>query len=168
MKPSFSSVFNILIPYFSIFKALFSKFNSRLKWQHVSLSSTLMIAVLFISSCQSTSQKANAGLQEDSSFIIVLPKPQPISKAEAERINKACQLWYDSRLLLKGFNGGIIVAENGNIVFEKYSGTGHIPGNDIITANTSRTTKKIMKPKKTQKIKKIKFKKNRNLSLPQS
>jgi CubicO group peptidase (beta-lactamase class C family) len=38
--------------------------------------------------------------------------------------------------LLKGFNGGILVAKNGNVVFEKYTGTGHLPGTDLITANT--------------------------------
>ncbi|MBL0146341.1 MAG: hypothetical protein IPP48_11855 [Chitinophagaceae bacterium] len=39
-------------------------------------------------------------------------------KAEANKIKAACQVWYDTVLALKDFQGGIIVAKNGNIVFE--------------------------------------------------
>jgi CubicO group peptidase (beta-lactamase class C family) len=72
----------------------------------------------------------------DSLQIIELPKPLPVLDAEAGRIKNSCQLWYDTVLLPKGFNGGIIVAKNGNIIFEQYSGTGHLPGNDFITDST--------------------------------
>lgn len=65
-----------------------------------------------------------------------LPEPGAVSKAEASRIYNACQSWYDTVLRLKGFNGGILVAKNGNIIFERYNGTGHIPGRDTITAST--------------------------------
>ena len=67
---------------------------------------------------------------------IGLPEPSPISIQEKERINAACQAWYDSALAPRGFNGGMLVAKNGNIAFEKYTGTVHIPGNDSITENT--------------------------------
>ena len=97
----------------------------------------LIIAVTCIISCQSTTKKNAATAQKNSNTnIIELPKPLPLTKAEYERLNKACQHWYDSALLLRGFNGGIIVAKNGNIVFEKYNGTGHLPGNDFITDST--------------------------------
>jgi CubicO group peptidase (beta-lactamase class C family) len=68
--------------------------------------------------------------------LIELPKPVAVSSAERVRIQSACRLWYDTVLALKGFNGGIIIAKDGNIIFEKYSGTAHLPGNDTITANT--------------------------------
>ena len=64
--------------------------------------------------------------------IINLPNPTAISKAETQRIKNACQLWYDTLLNTKGFNGEMIVAKNGNIVFEAYHGTTHIPGNEKI------------------------------------
>jgi len=67
---------------------------------------------------------------------ISLPRPSPVSVQDIERIKTACQAWYDSALAPKGFNGGILVAKNGNIIFEKYTGTTHIPGNDSITENT--------------------------------
>jgi len=73
----------------------------------------------------------------DSLQIIDLPQLVSVSAAEVSRIQHSCRLWYDTVLLQKGFNGGIIVAKDGNIIFEKYSGTGHLPGTDTITANSA-------------------------------
>jgi CubicO group peptidase (beta-lactamase class C family) len=90
-----------------------------------------------ISSCQLTTQKTTTATVKDSSITLIeLPQPQPVAKAEAERIRKACKLWYDSTLALKGFNGGLIVAKNGNIIFEKYNGTVQLSGTSAITENT--------------------------------
>ncbi len=113
------------------------KTNSKTNFIAPAYIPVLIIAAICICSCQSTTQKTAAVSSKDSSITIIeLPQPQAVTKAEAERIRKACQLWYDSSLLLKGFNGGVIVAKNGNIVFEKYSGTVHLPGTDAITENT--------------------------------
>jgi CubicO group peptidase (beta-lactamase class C family) len=97
----------------------------------------LPLYLLFNSGCNSsTTSKKNITITEDSIAIINLPRPGKISAAENDRIKNACKAWYDSVLLLKGFNGGMIVAKDGNIVFEKYSGTGHLPGSDKITDST--------------------------------
>jgi len=92
--------------------------------------------VLLLAACNSggSTGKENA---TDSLQMIDLPRLVSVSAAEAGRIQHSCRLWYDSVLLLKGFNGGIVVAKDGNIIFEKYNGTAHLPGNDTITANTS-------------------------------
>lgn len=68
---------------------------------------------------------------------IQLPAPGTLSKEEIQRLHNGCQQWYDSSLSRSGFNGGIIVAKNGNIVFEQYKGTGHLNRNDTITENTA-------------------------------
>lgn len=60
-----------------------------------------------------------------------------MSKAEIEKLNRSCETWFDTVLKPKGFNGGILVAKDGNIVFEKYMGTVHLPGTDTITENTA-------------------------------
>jgi CubicO group peptidase (beta-lactamase class C family) len=96
----------------------------------------LFCCVLLLAACNSADTKGKKN-DTDSLHIIDLPKPLPVSAAEASRIKNACQVWYDSVLLLKGFNGGIVVAKDGNIVFEKYSGTGHLPGKDTLTENSS-------------------------------
>lgn len=118
-------------------------FSDALKFIPVAPALNFALPVLFtvlsiVVSCQSTTQKKIVTPIKDNSInIIELPKPVALSKTEADRFHKSCQLWYDSTLLPKGFNGGIIVAKNGNIVFEKYNGTGHIPGIDLIASNTS-------------------------------
>jgi len=97
----------------------------------------LLMILFFIASCQSTTPKILSAAQSDSiPGVITLPQPLPLSKAETEYFQRACEHWYDSALMYKGFNGGMLVAKNGNIVFEKYSGTAHLPGNDLITATT--------------------------------
>ena len=92
-----------------------------------------LLIFLFVS-CNPTytADKKNA----DSLKILTLPNPGAVSAAETQRIKNACQYWYDTVLKIKGFNGGIIVAKDGNIIFEQYNGTGHLPGNDAITQNT--------------------------------
>jgi CubicO group peptidase (beta-lactamase class C family) len=103
-----------------------------------SISIILLLCGLF--SCagdgnKNTEQANNA--PADTIASILLPEPSPISKAEAARIQAVCQAFYDTILLPKGFNGGIIVAKAGNIVFEKYHGTGFVNGFDTINANTA-------------------------------
>lgn len=95
-----------------------------------------LIAFVLLHGCNQSANK-NKRNEGDSLHIIELPKLVAVSAGEKARIESACRLWYDTVLALKGFNGGIIVAKDGNIVFEKYNGTAHLPGNDTITANTS-------------------------------
>ncbi len=97
----------------------------------------LLLSVwFFITSCNSSPKTNLANAEKDTVALIQLPAPQPVSEAERTRINKASELWYDTVLKQRGFNGGMIVAKSGNIIFEKYTGTGHLPGSDTITANT--------------------------------
>lgn len=66
-----------------------------------------------------------------------LPEAEEISKSESQKYQNQCQEWYDTTLASTGFNGSVLVAKNGNIVFEKYSGAAHLGLNDSINANTS-------------------------------
>lgn len=97
-------------------------------------STLLCSAICLLISCNNGSGKQKS--TTDSATASIIPRPTPVSLQETERIKAACELWYDSVLKQKGFNGGILVAKNGNIIFEQYNGTGHLPGTDIISANT--------------------------------
>ncbi len=90
--------------------------------------------VLIITSCNTVSTADKNGT--DNLSALILPRATAISPEEATRIKTACELWYDSVLKQKEFNGEILVAKNGNIVFEQYNGTGHLPGTDSISQNT--------------------------------
>ncbi|MES2431101.1 MAG: serine hydrolase domain-containing protein [Bacteroidota bacterium] len=92
--------------------------------------------VSFISinlSCNSSSQKI---VTTDSIIYIQLPEPSPVSASESARIYQPAKAWFDLVLKASGFNGGMLIAKNGNVIFEGYNGTAHIPGKDSITANT--------------------------------
>ena len=96
---------------------------------------SLLLISIIAASCESAPGSKNANIHKDS-ILISLPVAKPISSAEFRRINSACEHWYDSVLRPGNFNGGILVAKNGGIIFEKYCGTGHIGGTDTITVNT--------------------------------
>jgi D-alanyl-D-alanine carboxypeptidase len=91
--------------------------------------------VFLFTACNSSDKEAKKN-SSDTIPVINLPAPLAVTPEENNHIRKYCQAWYDTVLLPKGFNGGIIVAKGGTIVFEKYNGTGHIPGNDLITDST--------------------------------
>ncbi|MBL0355493.1 MAG: beta-lactamase family protein [Chitinophagaceae bacterium] len=93
-----------------------------------------MLAAVTLSSCGSSSRQADK--KNGDSLLIALPAPASISAPEMARYKAGCENWYDTMLKNRGFNGGIIVAKNGNVVFESYMGTGHLQSTDTITANT--------------------------------
>lgn len=67
---------------------------------------------------------------------INLPDVGVLSVAEKKRIHDYAEAWYDSSLAKRGFNGGMIVAKKGNIVFEAYRGSGHLEKKDTVTDST--------------------------------
>ena len=75
--------------------------------------------------------------QEPDNNQIELPNPGSLNKKEVERLRIACENWYLSELKTKDFNGGILVAKKGNIIFEAYNGNGHLNGLDPLNDSTS-------------------------------
>lgn len=67
---------------------------------------------------------------------IILPAPGELDAGEKERLQRACALWYDSMLAPTTFNGGMLVAKEGNIIFEKYKGFNPLGSTDSVNANT--------------------------------
>ena len=99
--------------------------------------------LLILSCCVATaglvscSSAGNSNSNTGDTSKIQLPAPTALSNEEMQRLHNGCQAWYDSSLSRSGFNGGIIVAKNGTIVFEQYKGTAHLNRKDTITENTS-------------------------------
>ena len=75
--------------------------------------------------------------QEPAKNQTILPNPGSVSKLEGERLRVACENWYNSVLKTKGFNGGIVVAKKGNIVFEAYNGKSRLDRQDSMSDSTS-------------------------------
>src|SRR5882757_5266441 len=93
---------------------------------------TPLLATVLSVGCSSASNTKQ--VLKDSSGIIELPPPGPLSEQEAAKYKNAAQSWYDTVLKSHAFNGGMLVAKNGNIVFEQYNGTVTIAGTEAITA----------------------------------
>ncbi len=115
---------------------LFKKKGSRYRWERLQFAVFLITLSTILFSCGGIAKKNAAIAGMTDTAIIELPKPTPLPAAELQRLGNACRNWFDSMLLMRGFNGGILVAKGGNVVFEQYSGTAHIPGTDVVTAGT--------------------------------
>ncbi|MBK9530736.1 MAG: beta-lactamase family protein [Chitinophagaceae bacterium] len=97
------------------------------------------IGALFVFNVSNTSCKPGnkkGAVAVDSTTFIKLPATEAVSAAETERIRNAARQWYDSVLKRRNFNGGMIVAKGGTIIFEQYSGTGHLKGADTLTQHS--------------------------------
>lgn len=122
-KALFNTVVNLFCPlFFSVKKTI-----------DLTCTATIAASVLF-SSCSNTPNSKDK--QAKDSALITLPASTALSKAEIEKYRLSCEAWYDSSLKSRGFNGSIIVAKKGNIVFENYAGTAHLGSTDTITAST--------------------------------
>ena len=91
---------------------------------------------LLIESCNSAAHK-NLPPAKDSVVSLLSAKPIPLSDAEMLQLYNGCKEWYDHALKSSGFNGGIVVAKKGNIVFEGYNGNAHLNRHDAIDSITS-------------------------------
>ncbi len=112
----------------SLNRSIFSK---------ISIIFFLFSIIIFIhASCITKPDKAVIK-KENPIVLLELPKPGTISENEKNRIRLLSKHWFDSALKQRGFSGGMLVAKDGNIIFEEYNGTANIPGTDTITANSS-------------------------------
>ena len=78
--------------------------------------------ILAFSNCSGNekSEKKKTDQKTENVLLYNIPPPKELSETERHKINAQCQLFYDTVLSPSAFNGGIIVAKGGNIVFEKY------------------------------------------------
>lgn len=64
------------------------------------------------------------------------PMPGRMDATELEKLHQGISDVMDKELLSGNFNGGILVAKDGNIIYEKYKGVKDLRGIDSITATT--------------------------------
>lgn len=103
-------------------------------FQHRTYISLLLTAcmVCFMACQGTTGPKVKQAISDDGT--IQLPQPSALTAAEKQQYHNAVAGWYDSMLKPGYFNGGILVAKGGNIVFERYQGRMNVNSGDSITA----------------------------------
>ena len=95
-----------------------------------------IISSVVIISCGNNAESHSTFNAEKPVELIKLQAPGNISASERKHFFEACKNWYDTMLAPSVFNGGIIVAKKGNIVFEQYKGSNPLGGKDSVTGNT--------------------------------
>ena len=96
----------------------------------------IFLVMLLLAACN-TQQNKKITLVKDSVLSMALASPVPLSKAETQELHDGCSEWYEHALKASGFNGGMLVAKNGNIIFEAYNGNAHLNRKDGIDSLTS-------------------------------
>lgn len=96
---------------------------------------TLSLLIVF-TSCNFSDKGNNVAAKTDTTKMF-LPVAGVLPKQTFQRLHNEIEGWYDSALRSKSFNGGMVVAKDGQIVFEVYNGNAHIGGTDPITDSTS-------------------------------
>ncbi|MGQ0737790.1 MAG: serine hydrolase domain-containing protein [Bacteroidota bacterium] len=91
-----------------------------------------LLTIVIISCNFSTADKKG----EDDSLQYYPPTPVQISKDEFRNYYRRLSAFFDTILLNKGFNGGILVAKNGAVIYEKYQGRIDIRKKDTLTSST--------------------------------
>ena len=92
------------------------------------------VAFIIVTSCFSKAEKKPDGkhlpsLASDFTF-------RQLSPEEISRYGNEAKFYYETKLKNTGFNGEIVVAKNGQIVFEDYTGVANFKTRDSITMNT--------------------------------
>ena len=108
--------------------------------------SVLLFAVLLYA-CQSTTATKKP-VQEDS-LQYYPPTPGQLEKGEFRNYYRQLDAFFDSSLIKSGFNGGILVAKNGSVIYEKYIGKIDLRKKDTLNTLTDTTSLHIASTSKT-------------------
>lgn len=96
----------------------------------------LFYCAVFFIACSSGSGSKAKNTGEDSVSYTENP-PGKISDADFQRYYTGVSGFYDTNLTSRGFNGAILVAKNGRVIFEKYHGYFDLNKKDTLTENSS-------------------------------
>jgi CubicO group peptidase (beta-lactamase class C family) len=103
-----------------------------------SLVKTIFYAIVFVAviyGCNDASSNGETVHTEDS-LQYYPPTPQQIDKQEFRQYHRVLSAFFDSMLIGRGFNGSILVAKNGSIIYEKYAGYADLRKKDSLTPVT--------------------------------
>jgi len=90
----------------------------------------IFLSGLFLFACK-------AGNSENNKTKYIIPNEVQMDTVLKKNIQSACTIWYDTVLKKSGFSGGILIAQHGNVIFEKYEGKVHLNSNESINNETS-------------------------------
>ena len=96
--------------------------------------SVFFLSVL-ISGCGSSAKKTEPHKLD--SVDVIAPEPGYISPEDFVRFHDGVKEYYENKLVKGGFNGGILVAKNGRVIFEDYHGYANFKTKDSLTKHSA-------------------------------
>ncbi|MEO8853732.1 MAG: serine hydrolase domain-containing protein [Ginsengibacter sp.] len=102
----------------------------------INLVVTFLILFFFLSSCTSKSAKVKV-VPVDSVLSYKPVYQHKIPEAEFNLLHNEVKDFYENKLLRSGFNGGIIVAKYGQVIFEAYHGYYNLRKKDSLTIHSA-------------------------------
>ena len=94
---------------------------------------SLFLLVLVFAACNSSSRHQKA---EDDSLQYYPPTPGKLEKEEFRHYYRQLSTFFDTSLFNKNFNGGVLIAKNGEVIYEKYTGRIDLRKSDSLTDTT--------------------------------
>lgn len=94
------------------------------------------IIIIFLGGCFASSDKRIAEKAQTVTVPAGAGDATTLPKAEFDKYYKVSESFYDLYLKPSGFNGAMLVAKNGQVVFEKYSGFKTFENKDSLDMNT--------------------------------
>lgn len=98
---------------------------------------TALLSVALISCDLYSGEKKEEVKKEEDSLDYYPPTPSALPRSEFRKYHRELTAYFQDKLLRKGFNGSILVAKDGNIIYEKYAGKPDLRGADSLTDSTS-------------------------------
>jgi CubicO group peptidase (beta-lactamase class C family) len=96
----------------------------------------ISIVIVIGWSCNTSSGKTVAPTKEDS-LEYYPPTPAKLDQQKFRRYYREVSHFFDSALVRRGFNGSILIAKEGSIIYEKYAGFADLRTKDPMTDSTA-------------------------------
>lgn len=95
---------------------------------------SLLFTAVIIIACKS---KSGNQKEQDDSLQYYPPTPLQLTKEEFRNYYRKISTCFDTGLLKYGFNGGILIAKDGEVIYEKYTGKVDLRKSDTMSSTTS-------------------------------
>jgi len=96
----------------------------------------IIALVVIVYGCTEAASNSNEEVKEDS-LEYYPPTPKLLDQQEFRYYHRALSYFFDSLLLKRGFNGSILVAKDGAVIYEKYAGFADLRKKDPLTDSTA-------------------------------
>jgi CubicO group peptidase (beta-lactamase class C family) len=99
--------------------------------------SWIVCIVFVVWSCNSSSGKSTIAPIKEDSLNYYPPTPGKLTQQQFRFYYRELSRYFDSIFMRRGFNGGILVAKDGNIIYEKYAGFADLRAKTPMTDSTA-------------------------------